>query len=552
MKKLHMAMTLAMLSLLVVVLSACRQEPEARVFEGVDPELLAGGHQAELGWTGLDQNFAGQLTLSFWGLGPGQFRADVGRTYYDPMEMTRHGSAVMAAGRIFNAHFPYITLNVQNWGATSTAERTSFYHEHGFHVDAWMSNALVTEIIGGHVADLTLFDDDPVLDLANPIIMRMITHLDRLWAVPVLAIPFGTFVNRTLAENQNLDTPPEDWTMDEFINFVSNSRRDEFYGINSVPWSFMNTMTQDFHYQLLFRQPNEPFVRVNTPAMRAVHQMVPRIINHTLEFNRDAGHVAQSFMDQFSSSPWLMFAQGGLLAFYGQPWTMSYATLETSDSRVQVLDWDYFPRPSTDWVGNHVTTTMDIMPIRNFAMDDGDPSLSMEEYNNLRMAWEFLRFYTFDLRSWQARSDMIWGTDMNQSAKTESLPYTIGQLYYDMIDIHFQAPERQVLADARQFPGYHYILQLWEEGAIWGLWHNNFPFSMNWEGGSRSIIFEWNNRMNVTGVGVNASEPSWYDQFVAHLPFWEPTFNERWAERYGEIEEALHRFYAPQRRPSQN
>jgi len=551
MKKIYTGLMLLLLSTVVLILAGCTGTSGPGIIE-FDPEDFyagTGGQSIELGWTGLDRNFEAELTLGFWGMGPHTLFRDVGRVDHDPADMARNTSAAMAVARMFNHVFPYVTVNAWNgiWGIDT---RHSFYLEHGQRVDAFMTPNLVADIVGGHIADLTLFADDPALDLINPTVMQMMSHHGRLWAIPTLLLPHGMFINRELAENQNLDVPPEDWTMDEFIDFVANSRADEFYGIAGIPWPIMNTMTQDIHYQLLFRNPGEPFVRMDTPAVREVLRIAPRVMHHSVNTNRSQGNLSQAFRDQFNDSNWDMFARGALLVFYAQPYRMAYAGSPVHTSRVQVNDWDLYPRPATEWVGNHVGTVIDPFPIRNFAMDDGDPFLSMDEYNMLRMAWEMVRFYALDLRSWQARSDMLWGPQQ-ASAKLESFPFTVGQLYYDMMDVYFQAEERQIFADSRRFPGFHYIMQLWEQGHFWGLWGNAFPFTMNWEGGTRAIMHEWNYRHSATWVGVGETDPSWYDQVLAHLPGWDRDFNDRFQERFDDIYEAMLRFYFPQRRLSQ-
>ena len=538
----------------VTILTACGRgnAPEAPVFD-LDHlgDLSAGVHHVELGWTGLDFNVEGQVTLSFWGAGPLEeliFVHDVGNTTLELEEralMTRHTASVMAAARLFNVYFPNVAINVQSgshpWMAIDTH---NFYHEHGFRIDTWMSDNLEMEIRHGVIMDLSLFSDDPVLDFINPTILRMFTHLDRLWALPLLTVPLGVFVNYSLADSMGIDVPPIDWTMEEFVSFVAHSERDVFYGTHRIPWRIMDTMTQDFHYQILFRQPGEPFVRMDTPAIRAVNAMVPQIVNHTVSANIEAGNISAPFLAQFDIGEpayvgWSMFARGALLALYNWYDAMSFAGVDGHINRVQVPEWDYFPRPSTQWVGNQVGTRIDVMPIRNVTMDDGDPQLNWDEYNQLRLIWEFLRFFTIDLRSWQARSDMLWGP-LQQSAKTESFPYTVGQLYYDMLDIHFQASERRMFADARQFPAYHYVMQLWEEGAVWGLWRTFSPWNMS----------EWNRR-NYTSVGVPYISPEWYGRLLTYLPAWDEIINERFQEFQYEMMEATLRFHPPQRRLSQ-
>ena len=134
MRKLYAAMLIVLLSLLPLALSGCTSDDGPGVFVHEDFGGWEGEIQAEFGWTGLDFNHEGRVTLTFWGLGPGNFREDVGRIDHDPTDgMSRHTSAVMAAARIFNQYFPYVVINAQNGGVTAPAERQAFFLAHGFH-----------------------------------------------------------------------------------------------------------------------------------------------------------------------------------------------------------------------------------------------------------------------------------------------------------------------------------------------------------------------------------------------------------------------------------
>ena len=333
-----------------------------------------------------------------------------------------------------------------------------------------------------------------------------------------------------------------------FIEKGNGNGRNPRYDFPSLSICFPFTMTPDFDFQLLNRRPGEPFVRIDTPAHREINEALWRLSRFTFDINRQQGNVSQGFINQFGGNAWRMFAEGALLAHHGTPWNMRFAGDDTHPQRVQVRDWDYFPRPSTDWMGNSAGLIFDPLVLRNFAMSDGDPSiLTQEEYDRMRIAWEFVRMYVGDVRAWQARSDLTFG-EHNMSALEYSFPVVVGSLYWDMLDIFFQAPERQMFANPNRFPGFQYLMSLWQANQLWGLYWNAFP--MHSEGMSTShIAHEWYNRHTAAVVGASISDANWPMQVQTFMPHWDVLLNERWENRFAFIEESLDIFHPPLTRP---
>jgi hypothetical protein len=186
---------------------------------------------------------------------------------------------------------------------------------------------------------------------------------------------------------------------------------------------------------------------------------------------------------------------------------------------------------------------LDPMGIRNFALDDGDPMLSWEEYQLMRISWEFVRFYTADIRAARARSDYIFGQH-EMSALDEGFPLLTGQLYRDLMDLWFLAPERRDFADAHARPGFQHLLAMWDDGNFWGLWNNAFPL-MSIQGASViDSATEWNSRATVGGIRVN--QAGWLPNVIARLPDWNESTNARFASRFANIDARIEMYYTPQ------
>ena len=560
MKKFSKLLCLALVLVAVLLISACGGNDESSG-TGTGTGTGTGGTTDPVtdyrvqGGTGLDPMVEGELTVMMWGRGGTEFLRDVGRANLDPAEInSRYGAAITAAARVFNEMFPNVVINVFNTpgptynDAVWIQQRENFFIEHGIHADIFMVEDLAGEVDRGMVADLSIFQDDPIFQLYNPTLMRMMNFHGRQFGVPVFVVPWGVWVNRALAESNNIDVPNPDWTWDEYVRFVSNSRQNVFYGSTGINWPLMDTATRDFHYLLLNRGPNDPFVRFNTEATRQVLTLAPAMVPHAIWTQNYLGNVSQEFLDDHGGWGWRFFSEGSLLTHYHDPWQLSIAASPTYPWAVQSPDWDIFPRPSTDQVGNHLGTVLDPMAIRNFAMDDGDPELNEEEYLRLRLAWEFVRFYTADIRSWQARSDFVYGA-YDLVALDEGFPFVTGPLFYDMMDVWFQAPERQAFANESRFPGFHLVMNLWEQGEFWGLWHNAYPWFFEFEGSRRSIPWEWGYKWSTDVTGAFESDPNWLDMAFARLPEWESVTNQRWVERFELLENSIAQFYPVQTRP---
>ena len=454
--------------------------------------------------------------------------------------------------------------NSNNW----IQQRDNFFtiQARDLQADIFMVTNLAEEILAGNVASLDIFSDDPVFDLYNQTLMQMMTFHDRIFGVPAHTFPSGVFVNYTLARANDIKIPPVDWTTEQFIDFVSHHEPHQWYGSWMVPLGLFERGTLDFDYQLLWREENESFVRMDTPAMRQIQHLAMQMAGHTFITNHDQGRTSHEFFLQHvaidwaagDGGMWRAFSSGVLLAFP----LPNAAFLQISPfgsprhpSRPQMAEWDYLPRPSTEWIGNHIGTEMIPFAIRNYAMDDDDPALSPEEYTRLKIAWEFLRFFTTDIRAWQAMSAFEYGP--YRLSALDSFPFVSGQLFYDKMDILLETESWQIFQNQSNFPGFHYVVQLWEQGQNFGLSRNAFPMTANREV-DQAIVqtyipLEWTLRLRGdTQVGVPITHPEWADRMNNDmLPEWDRRFNQRWQERFDELYTVIQRYYPMLIRPGE-
>lgn len=318
--------------------SACGEEGGGGFTDFLPPPMEDADLSLEVGWTGVDRSITADLNVAMFSVTHNTaFERDIGRRFIDPLEIQElRLASTVAVAQLFNQYFPNVSINFYCPGPRTGnpgfhVHRMGMYETHGLRPHVFMSSNLPEEIIAGLVADLTMFANDPALELISPTMKRQSIHLDRIWAVPILASPVGVFVNRTLAENQNLDTPPVDWNLNQFSHFVRHSRGpDEFMGMADIPWTMFETMTDGYHYHLLHRTMADEFVFMNTIEMQNLHRGIPDFVPHALRPQLAQGNV---------SSPWVagrdnfqLFADGLVLIHHDQPYLIANAGSPTSRS----------------------------------------------------------------------------------------------------------------------------------------------------------------------------------------------------------------------------
>ena len=534
------------LMLAVFSLAACRRGDDNQV----EPMDIVIGDET----LGIPRDTEGELTLFIWG-GSSQLLRDVGRVYIAAEDLTGQYDAFIAAtARAFNQIFPNIIINVYgradgpySHGIGWLQYRENFTLEHGA-PDIFAITNLTDDIRRGMVADLTVFEDDPRFQVFNPGIMDMLNIGGRQFGIPLGAIPHGVFINRTLAEANNIDIPSPQWTIDEYIRFISHSSPNEFYGAMGIPYTLINSGTRDFYYQLANRGPNDPFVTINSQASRNLIARMPALIDHTLWPQNALGNVSAEFLNEHWWWGYRFFQMGRLLTHELEPWHLNDLGHEDPDwwGRAIMDDWDVFPRPSTPYMGNHLHMMLDFWGIRNIAMDDGNPILNEEEYNQLAIAWEFLVFMTGDTRAWEARAHQLFNSGGVMSHVVDnSLPMVLGGAFEEQMDLWFQSG-RERFRDPNAMPGFHYVLELWQQGAFSSIQTRTIPWNHEFEGTVRNIAHEWTNMGSYAVTGASDLDHNWIDMLFARLPDWERSINERWAEEWARVYEAIERFYPEQ------
>ncbi|MDR0473086.1 MAG: extracellular solute-binding protein [Treponema sp.] len=503
----------------------------------------------------VSSDVTAEITLMMWS-GDSKYWTDIGSRDLSPDDISSQNVAqTYATAKAFKKIYPNIKINVfAKTGGTADdmpweQARENFRTEYGIYPDIYATTDLIGDIQRGLIADISIFRDDPMYKSFNPKVMALMNIEGRQFGLPQYLLPWGVYINKSLAEANNIDVPDPNWTIAEFTRFISHSRPNEFYGIMGdydIDQDLINTGTKDFTYMLFNHKGSGPFVNINSDATRSVLRYLSQWASHAVLPNFNQGKVSSEFMETNWWWSYKFFLEGKLLSCPGDPWMMGDAAHPNPEhwGSVKAADWDIYPRPSTDYMDNTVGIVLDPFVIRNYAMDDGDPRLSAEEEEKLRIAWEFAKFWCGDIRAWEARAAQTF-RDGNayKSAPTDSFPLVTGEEFNRQMEIWYTTETHQRFKDKSKMPGFHYILDLWEKGQFWDVSDKAYPWYFDFEGSRRAIDYEWENAHLAEVSGAYWYEPNWLDQVFARLPDWNAAMNQRWENETRKLMNALNRYY---------
>jgi hypothetical protein len=498
-----------------------------------------------------------ELDILMWS-GSGTYLTDLGNQNWAPEDIRgQNEAAAYAVAKEFKKLYPNVKINIlavsgapedAAGGAGWAQEMENFRAERGKYPDLFCTVDMVSDVKKGFLADISVFENDPVYRSFNKSVLMMTNYNGRQFALPQYLLPWGIYVNKTLADNNNINIPDPDWTIDEYTRFVSNSDPEApWFGAMDAERGILMTSSKGFAYNLVNRKPGDPFVMLDTPEFYKLMEYIPGWANHAAYPQNDLGNVPEGFMGEHWWWPYRFFQQGKLLTLAGDPWMMGDQANPNPESTFYVSwDWDIYPRPSTAELGNTVGVVLDPFGIHNFQAYVTAGTMTQEEADlRLKVCYELLKFWCADSRSWQARADQMWldGTALKTSLN-DSLPLVTGAKFNEQMEIWYSTETHKRFADKSKMPGFHAILELWEDGQIWDVSDKAYAWTYEAEGSSRLILHEYDRSWDIDIVGATRTDANWLDNVKARMPDWNRQFNERWAKVYAELDDAIERYYS--------
>ncbi len=500
----------------------------------------------------LDKNVSGDISVMVWS-GDSVYYEDLGHKTIAAEDITSQNvAAVYALAKAFNQKYPNVKINLYAKADDPNANDTSWYQEmenfkaeHGKYPDVYASTDLAGDVSKGLVADLSVFSDDPVYQSFNKSIMSIMNYYGFQAGLPQFVQPWAVWVNKELAENNNIDVPDPNWTMDEYTEFMAAADGKTFWGEVGLPRSYIDTGSKTINMTMANYNGTGDRVDLTSESVQKLLSYVPTWAQHTIWQEYGKGNVPGEIMDDGWWWGYRFFCRNYALTYEGDPWMMGAATNVGAESNVvESGDWDIYPRPSTDYAGNNVGIVVDPMAIHNYAMDDGNPAWSDAEKAQLKLAYTFGSFWCGSTEAFQARADQMYmDNGALKSCLNDSFPLVTGDKFDEQMKIWYSIDVHKRYADANLMPGFQYVLKLWEEGQMWDVSDKCYPYYVTEDGAQKTCLYEWLNFYDAAVAGVDVTDAGWLDNVKARLADWNTTINARFRESEKAIKDGLKKYY---------
>lgn len=501
----------------------------------------------------LDKGITGDITVMVWS-GSGVYLEDIGHQELTAADFTgQNEAAVYAMAKAFNKTYPNIKINVYakvggpHDNETSWAqELENFKAEHGRYPDVYASTDLPGDVAKGLVADLSVFKDDPTYQSFNKSIMNMMNYYGFQAGLPQFIQPWGVYVNKGLAEQNNIDVPPVNWTIDQYTTFATSGDNKNFWGAMDIPMSFINTGTKAVNYQLANYSGSGEHINLNSEEVTNLLSYIPKWAKSAIWTQNDVGGVPTEIMEANGWWSYNFFINNYCLTNDGDPWMMGDAANPTEGhwGTVKSSDWDIYPRPSTEYQENTIGIVLDPMAIHNYAMDDGNPEWSEEEQQKLKVAYTFGAFWAGSTEGMQARAEQKF-TDkgVEKTSLNDSFPLVTGKEFDKQMEIWYSTTTHERFGDKNKMPGFQKVVELWEKGQFWDVSDKSHTYYVQEDGAQKACMYEWLNVYNKDISGALRTDANWLDQVKAKLPDWNSTINARFVEAENQLKEGLKNYY---------
>jgi len=520
--------------------------------------------------TGLDKDVEGIIDIVLWS-GDGSTLYDLGHSDLTADDLlAQNNAAAYAVAKAFNEIYPNVVINgyFKSGGPDAWSQTLETYaDEEGRFPAVWAARDLPGDVAKGLVADISRFAEDPLYEAVNPEIMELMNYYGFQAGLPQYILPWGVYVNKSLASANLIEMPGPDWDIDEYTDFVSNYSNDQenqYYGAMDTPLSFITTGTTTIVASLAQYEGGDSFLDLNSAEVRSMIHYITEWVDGSfwgqydletaaLAPNEAAG-VVHTLWSNSGSWDYHLFRQGRLLTFDAQPWMMGDCAETKSGwwAVCNIADWDIYPRPATDYQDTTIGLVLDPMAVYNYCIEDGNIACTEEEELKIQLAYTFAIFWCADSRSFSARANQLFydaGSDAYSSALNDSVPIVTGVMFDAQME-YWYTPDKHQRFGAKNLdeewlmPGFQEVLRLYEIGQFWDVSDKSFPWFYTYEGTSRDIMYEWYNYWNpeVNG-GKTKFDADFESSILSLLPEWNAAANERFADAFDELEQGMMIYY---------
>lgn len=265
------------------------------------------------------------------------------------------------------------------------------------------------------LVDLTnYFNNDPDKALLYEDIVKYCTTNDQLLMIPYQLFFSTVMVNKTLIEENNLDVPEYDWTVDEFVNIVKKL---------TVPPQMLGTYDGGLWRYLIpnydptlevsgYRRSDKSWV-VGEAFQAAVDVMADLVLNDYTAYERlnATDNSDGTWANWYALSneiigvddPWTAWQQGTVATWFESTY---WSTWDVGNEIYGGQEWDCYPIP----VWKEGDTPRIAVINDNYAITRG--------CKNPDVAYDVLKFFTYSKEGFNARMN-IWENYDAEALKTE-------------------------------------------------------------------------------------------------------------------------------------
>ena len=512
------------------------KEPEATPTPTTVPEF----------WTTLDPDTAGEITIALKD-GDGVYYEDLGSQEINEWDITTSNvAALYAMAKEFKKHYPNVKINLYtiagDWDSTGVSWEQvieNFKLQYGEYPDIWLSRNSLNDLSKGLIADLSRYEDDPLYQSLNQSAMSQMNHYGVQTGLPTGLQAYGVWVNKTLAEQNNIDVPDVDWTLDDYTDFIGGAAGKEFYGAMDSPMGFLDIMTKDIDYMFTHRDGSGAYIDITTDAVKDILSYVTEWSQTTVWPQYEIGNVTNEVMDAGWWDEYHFFKIESTLTLNGQPWMMPYTNGDPDGNNTLLFEYDIYPYPSSDYVDNSVSVIPQQISLYNHALSDGNQELSESEAANLDLAYAFASWWVGTTEAMQARANQqfnSWG--WLASALSDLLPAATGETFDEQMELWYATDS---FAPYKDLEGWNAVVELVKNGQFWNVNNQTMAVKYMEDGVSNGCYWEWQSLYST--IDARRASDEFIDEIKSKLVEWNETFNNRFALADKQLQESLINYY---------
>ena len=500
---------------------------------------------------GLDRNTTASLDIMMWA-GDDTYHEDIGSMSWDASEIYGlNVAAIYAVAKEFKKEFPNISINLYAKkddlnGGDLTWQQTieQFREQHGKYPDLWATDNVVREISSGLVLDLSTFSDSYYYKKIIPSLLESSNVMGFQGALPAYSIPWGVYVNKQLAEDNNINVPDPDWTIDEYTRFTNSAKpADGYYG--SLDTSMRMLREAVVEKQLVNGLPDGKFIDVTTDTFKDGIKLLQKQSEKSIYSLMGLGEISNEEWNALGGYSYQIFANGNLLTLDSDPWMMGFAN-GTGANRVTSTDWDIYPCPSFEEDDNFIGSVLDPLVMYNYYGEDG--VASPVEEKKAKIAFAFAGYWLCDNDSWAARAAQQYTLDATgtlSSALNDSFPIVSGSDFDTQMADWYSTPNHEPFSDAKKFPGFATVVDYYNNNKIYSVSDKAYPLTYVDDSGNLIECLDYLSQYaNPDYVGeVTIDDDAWTNTYLAGLSIYNDSMNESFTAAFAKVKADLIKYY---------